>query len=222
MNLPISDRYTVKSIDTYECREWFLKKHYAKRVPTVIMFSFGLFNQEKILVGVISYGLPPSRPLCVGVCGIDNANQVLELNRLCVNDNLEKNVLSYFVSKSLNQITGSWIVISFADSSQGHHGYIYQATNWIYTGLSEKKMELYDEKNPNLHPRHLLDKKKNGYPYIKKRERSQKHRYIYFLGSKKDIKKFRSKLKYSIQPYPKGENKTYDSSYQPTIQTKLF
>lgn len=220
--MSIKEKYIVESIDPYLCREWFLKKHYAKRIPTVNLFSFGLFNTEKILIGVQSYGLPPSRPLCVGICGIENANKVLELNRLCVNDNLEKNVLSYFVSQSLKMITGSWIVVSFADSSQGHHGYIYQATNWIYTGIGEKRMEYYDEKNPNLHPRHLHDKIKNGYEYIKKRERSQKHRYIYFLGSKNDIKKFRSDLKYKIEPYPKGDNSRYDSTYQPTIQTKLF
>ena len=30
------------------------------------------------------------------------------------------------------------------------------------------------------------------------------------------------KLKYKIQPYPKGDNKRYDASYQPTTQTKLL
>lgn len=220
--MSIKERYFVQSIDPYICREWFLKKHYAKRIPTVNLFSFGLFNSDNILVGVQSYGLPPSRPLCVGICGIENANKVLELNRLCVNDGLENNVLSYFVSQSLKLITGTWVVVSFADSSQGHHGYIYQATNWIYTGLGEKRMELYDEKNPNLHPRHLHDKIKNGYEHIKKRERSQKHRYVYFIGSKKDTKRLKKELKYTIEPYPKGDNKRYDTTYKPTIQTKLF
>jgi len=29
-------------------------------------------------------------------------------------------------------------------------------------------------------------------------------------------------LTFNQEPYPKGENKRYDASYQPTIQTQLF
>jgi len=29
-------------------------------------------------------------------------------------------------------------------------------------------------------------------------------------------------LKYGIEPYPKGQNKNYDASYKPNIQTTLF
>ena len=46
-----------------------------------------------------------------------------------------------------------------------------------------------------------------------------KHRYIYFTDNKEYYMK---KLKYKILPYPKGDNKRYDSSYQPTTQTKLL
>ena len=53
-------------------------------------------------------------------------------------------------------------------------------------------------------------------------ERPQKHRYFYFLGTKNDKKNMLKNLKYKIQPYPKGQNKNYDASFQPTIQTKLF
>ena len=51
---------------------------------------------------------------------------------------LEKNVLSFFVSGCLNRLPKPSVVVSYADTSQGHHGFIYQATNWIYTGLSAK------------------------------------------------------------------------------------
>jgi hypothetical protein len=53
-------------------------------------------------------------------------------------------------------------------------------------------------------------------------DRPQKHRYFYFLGDKKQVKDMMSKIKYPKMPYPKGDNKRYDASYAPTIQTQLF
>jgi hypothetical protein len=35
------------------------------------------------------------------------------------------------------------------------------------------------------------------------RERSRKHRYVYFLGSKTEIKERKAKLRYKVLPYPK-------------------
>ena len=128
--------YEVKSIDYQDCKEWFLKKHYAKRIPS-ISFCFGLYSDK--LEGVCSFGSPPSRALCIGLCGVENAHKVYELNRLVVNENLPKNTLSYFVSKCIQLLPNKLILVSYADTSQGHNGYIYQATNWIYTGLSAKR-----------------------------------------------------------------------------------
>ena len=51
-------------------------------------------------------------------------------------------------------------------------------------------------------------------------DRNQKHRYIYFVGSRK--REFRKALKYKIEPYPKGDNRRYDASYEPETQAKLF
>jgi len=50
----------------------------------------------------------------------------------------------------------------------------------------------------------------------------KKHRYIYFLGNKSEIKKMKNNLLLEILPYPKGENNRYISDYNPIIQSKLF
>lgn len=214
-------KYNVKSIDSFLCKEWLLKKHYAKRIPS-ISYCFGLYDLDNILVGICTFGSPPSRSLCVGICGIENSNKVLELNRLCVNDGLIKNVLSFFVSYCLKLLPDNKIIVSYADTSQGHHGYIYQATNWIYTGLSAKRTERFDLNNPNKHSKSISDNKKFKYNELAIRQRAQKHRYIYFTGTKKQIKNLKSSLKYKIEPYPKGDNKRYDSSYTPSIQISMF
>ena len=217
--MSIVDTYKVKVIKTEECKEWLLYKHYAKRIPS-ISYAFGLFKDE--LIGILTIGKPASNPLCVGVCGKENSKYVYELNRLCVNDGLEKNVLSYFVGQALKMIDNK-ILVSYADTSQNHHGYIYQATNWLYTGLSAKRKERYDKDNPQKHSKTITDGiSKKDYKDLAIRERPQKHRYIYFVGNKKQVNKWKKQLNYDIAPYPKGNNKRYDASYKPNTQTQLF
>lgn len=211
--MSIKDKYTVKSIDTYLCKDWLLNKHYAKRLCS-ISYSFGLFDETNILIGILTIGKPASNQLCIGVCGIENSEYVYELNRLCVNNELEKNVLSFFVSKSLKLIKQNIILISYADTKMNHTGYIYQATNWLYTGATKERTDIGSE--DNKHSRHY-DK---NIDYSNRKFRSSKHRYIYFIGKLKN--KFKKELKYKIYQYPKGENKRYDSSYKPLIQTQLF
>ena len=210
--MSIKEKYTVKSIDSYLCKDWLLNKHYAKRLCS-ISYSFGLF-ENNLLVGIMTIGKPASPQLCNGICGIDNSKYVYELNRLCINDNLEKNVLSFFVSKSLKLINENMILVSYADTQMNHNGYIYQATNWIYTGATKERTDIGFE--DGTHSRHY----KKDIDYSIRKFRSSKHRYVYFLGKLKN--KFKKQLNYDILPYPKGENKRYDSSYKPIIQTELF
>lgn len=211
--MSIKKKYIVKSIQSYLTHEWLLKKHYAKRLPS-ISYAFGLFNDE-ILIGVLTIGKPASPNLCDGICGKEYSNYVYELNRLCINDNLEKNVLSYFLSNSIKLIKQDMILVSYADTAMFHNGYIYQATNWIYTGATKERTDIGDD--DGTHSRHYdknIDKK------TKRKFRSSKHRYVYFIGKKKNV--FMNMLKYKILSYPKGENKKYDASYKPTIQKEIF
>ena len=218
--MSVKDKYSVKPIESYECKEWLLYKHYAKRMCS-ISFSFGLFDEKNILQGVCTFGSPPSRALCVGVCGVENSHKVYELNRFIINYN-ENNVASFFISKCLNMLPKDLIIVSYADTSQNHNGYIYQATNWLYTGLSAKRTERYDINNPKKHSKSVTQKKGLKYEELSIRERPQKHRYIYFTGSKTQKKHLKKALNYDIKDYPKGKNKNYDASYKPSTQKKLF
>jgi len=226
METSIKEKYNVKSIDSCLCKEWLLKKHYAKRIP-MIEFSFGLFENNN-LIGVCTYGTT----LAIGIRKIFT-NKVFELNRLVVNDGLEKNVLSFFVSNTIKMMPNVCVLLSYADKTQGHNGYIYQATNWIYTGLSAIVKEYKVRGEEDMHSQTLFDKSKgqtDRVAYLKRiygerlymDYRPRKHRYFYFKGNKYEIKKMHEELTFNQEPYPKGENKRYDASYQPTIQTQLF
>tara|TARA_Y100001963_G_scaffold57761_1_gene80848 strand:- start:195 stop:896 length:702 start_codon:yes stop_codon:yes gene_type:complete len=233
----MKQKYSIKSVKNSECNEWFLKKHYARRLPN-IYYAFGLYDNLNLLQGVCSFGRPMSHTLISGAVNGLYQDNFLELNRLVINEGLEKNVLSFFVSGCLNKLPKPLIVVSYADTSQGHHGFIYQATNWIYTGLSAKFKDYavkglehmhhssiedsvgrYDE-NKNINKHELLRKKYGDRLYIK--ERPRKHRYFYFLGNKKEKEIMNKNLQYKVKPYPKGDNKRYDASYVPSVQGVLF
>jgi hypothetical protein len=209
----------VTSININNFKEWLTKKHYAKRMCSV-SYAFGLFIDGDIN-GVCTFGKPASNALCIGVCGKKNSSFVYELNRLCVNDNLPENTLSKFLSKCLKMLP-PLIVVSYADTSMNHTGYIYQATNWIYTGLSAKRTERYDVNNPQKHSKTITDSKNINYFDLAVRQRARKHRYIYFTGNKRFKKKWLKDLKYNILNYPKGINKRYDASYVPSNQITIL
>ena len=198
----------IKSCETYS---WLLQKHYAKRIPN-IMYAFGLY-ESKELIGVITYGMPASPSLCKGVCGEKYKSSVVELNRLCLETNI-KNYASYLISSSLKLLPKPTIVVSYADTSMNHVGYVYQATNFLYTGMTILRTDVDTGEN---HSRHY-----EGLDLTKRKVRPQKHRYIYFVGNKKQKKSLINSLNYDIQSYPKGDNHYYDSGDKVSKQQILF
>lgn len=203
----------VLAIKPEETRQWFLQKHYMKRMP-LIMFAYGLY-EENNLIGVVTYGAPASPHLARGVCGEEHALDVLELNRLVLERN-EKNLASRLVAQSMRLLPAPKIVVSYADTKQGHIGYVYQATNFLYTGLSAKRKDPvgFDTSGNGKHSRG-----KWGKDLV---DRPRKHRYVTFVGNRRQKKELRKKLRYEVQPYPKGESKNYDAGGSVETQTLLF
>ena len=201
----------VLPINNFEVEPWLLEKHYAKRMCP-ISYAFGLYIDEQ-LVGVVTYGVPASPFLCMGVCGIDNKDKVLELNRLCLNDGV-KNGASFLVSKSLQMLPKPTIVVSYADTAMGHVGYIYQASNFMFTGTTKERTDMAGE--DGKHSRHNLGNSENRI------NRSSKHRYIYFVGNKYQKNSLLKQLNYEVMPYPKGDSQRYDSGTTVKTQQLLF
>lgn len=199
--------YQVREIPKNQTHDLLLNVHYAKRIPP-ISFAFGLFKLEK-LVGVVTFGVPASPPLCKGICGQEFRHLVLELNRLCLVNNA-KGEASRLVGASLRLLPKPRIIVSYADTAQDHVGVVYQATNFIYTGKTKPRTELAVKGLEHMHSK-ALSNLANKQELLKKygdrvyqRPRSVKHRYIYFIGSKKDRANFMQNLRYSVLPYPKS------------------
>lgn len=216
-----SAAYTVREIPKHDTHYLLLNVHYARRLPS-ITYAFGLFLGGE-LRGVVTYGSPPSPSLCIGLCGAEMAGNVLELNRLCLVDN-KPNEASMLVGKSLKMLPPKRIIVSFADTTQDHLGVIYQATNFLYTGLTAVRNEWAIKGKEHLHSKTLTGmvagSEKGSVEAIKEmfgddfyyRPRSRKHRYVIFTGSKTDKKVLRNALKYPVLPYPKTQPDTVETS----------
>jgi hypothetical protein len=53
-------------------------------------------------------------------------------------------------------------------------------------------------------------------------ERSRKHRYIMFLGNKREKRDMIKSLNYKIEDYPKNKNINYDTSTEIEKQLYMF
>jgi len=204
----IKDIYEIRKISYKEAMDFVVKNHYLHR-KAPCSYAFGLF--EKInpdnLIGVITYGTPSSAPLRKGVCGESEILNVIELTRLWIKDGTPRNTESYFIGNTI-PLVNKEIIVSYAEIEQGHIGYVYQATNWIYTGLSAKRTN-WTVEGIDKHCQTIADK------YTSKQlkelygdkftlvDRPRKHRYVYFNCNRRRKKELLKKLKYEIKPYPK-------------------
>jgi len=203
--------YEVRPIEKRMTHYFLLNIHYARRLPS-ISFAYGLFLKGE-LIGVITYGMPASPSLCRGIAGDEWKEHVIELNRLCLLHN-KPNEASRLVGASLRLLPPKKIVVSYADTAQDHLGYVYQATNFLYTGITVKRSEWAVKGLEHLHTKALVNMTDGGGIEAMRgrfgddfyyRERSQKHRYIYFVGSKTQRKHFMKALKYPILSFPKNK-----------------
>jgi hypothetical protein len=200
------ENWTVERIDNSTAQQIIVENHYLHR-KAPCSAAFGLFDDMGRLLGVVMYGTPSSAPLRSGICGPDEAMNVIELTRLWIHDDAPKNGESFLIGRSLKNC-GKEIVVSFADTEQNHLGIVYQATNWIYTGLSAKRTD-WTVEGENKHGQTWGDKftaaemrEKFG-DRFSLQPRSRKHRYVFINAKGGRKKELLSKLKYQVCDYPK-------------------
>jgi hypothetical protein len=180
----ITDTMRVERIASSQARSIVEEHHYLHRKPGV-SHPFGLLCGDDV-VGVVTFGTPPSRHLQKSACPSD-PGLVVELNRLWVHDDMPKNSASWFVSRALKQLP-PLIVVSYADTAWGHLGYVYRALNFTYAGWTDmdRKTPRYDyiPWTPNTHTR---DAFRNG--YAKKIRRKPKVKYWTTTGNRAERKR---------------------------------
>jgi len=170
--------------------------------------SFGVILNRRLL-GAMVFGVGPY----LGYKLVEGAspNDVVTLTRLWLSDELPRNSESKVLGIALHSLkreTSLKFVIAYSDPTFGHLGTIYQATNWLYTGLSSAT-GLYDIGDGTLHHSRSLAHQLGSHSihYLTSQginakiiPQQAKHRYIYFLDES-----WRSRLSMPVLIYPKKE-----------------
>lgn len=184
----------------YACKYF----HYAKSVPAT-QYAYNVYNNDDEWYGVILYGggannnLPTFFKL--------NTGEVLELERVALNGKQEQT--SKAVAMTLKQLHKDnplvQIVVSYSDHRQKHIGTIYQATNWIYLGISKTSDTQYFYNGKWTHERTINGKSNRDElkSILPKRENSNKFKYIFVFD-----KKLRKQYLKQALPYPKDKDIT--------------
>lgn len=223
-------RLTVRLINKGVAESFVREHHYTGKLSSA-RYTLGLFYTEEShaffagaherLVGCLVYGHPVSNATVTSIFKTIplELDSILELTRLVILDNYGKNIESYFIGQSFKWLRDNdpkvKVLVSYADPEQGHTGLIYRATNWLYQGCGANKLmpdfsvKLY-EGGDWIHSRTVgsmfgsrnLESlaEKIGHSFWRKEE-FPKHRYIYFLGSKTERKKFLRDVKVPLVPY---------------------
>ena len=202
------ENYRVERVDYKTAMDLVVREHYLHRKGPCSV-AFGLFLGDQ-LKGVVCYGTPSSAPLRRGIAGPENAGNVVELTRLWVCDSVPRNGESFLIGRTVRH-AGKEIVVSYAEVDQGHVGTVYQATNWLYTGLSAKRTNWVVE-GVDLHCQTLADK--HSAEEIRARygsmfslqPRPRKHRYVFINARGRRREELLAALRYPISAYPKRES----------------
>jgi hypothetical protein len=181
---PTPPPLVVAPLSSSVARDIAEKNHYMHRKPPV-SYAWGL-HQEDEIVGIITLGIPASRHLQAGACPTD-PSLVIELNRMWIADELPNGTASWFLARALRQAPPR-IVVSYADTTVGHLGYVYRAANFRYGGWTDmdRKTPRYDylPADPATHTR---DAFRNGYD--RKVRRKPKIRYWTTTGNHSERRK---------------------------------
>jgi len=170
-----------------EVSEYIRSNHYSGTCnPVGYMWKLVTENDE--IVGGIVFSNPISREVEEFVAGEGNHEEVLELNRLYTDDKCGKNMESWFISNALNKLKKEnptcRFVVSYSDTTEGHVGTVYQASNAIYTGYMGSRHSYRNNDGD-------LQATRSGDDYISIEEakemgwevenRDKKHRYVFPL-----------------------------------------
>lgn len=186
----------------YACEHW----HYSKCVPVFKAVRIGVWENEKF-IGVVLFG-QGATPEIGSPYGL-KLTEICELTRVALTTHLApvSKIIALALRFLKKQCPGLKMVVSFADAGHGHHGGIYQAGGWIYTGGSETHG--YRVNGTIVHPKTLHSRygkggqsipwlRSNVDPNAERVVAGFKHRYLMPLDS--DMRK---KILPLSRPYPK-------------------
>ena len=187
----------------YACENW----HYSESTPVPPLVKVGVWEDSKY-IGCVIFSRGASSNL-LKPYGLKQT-EGCELTRVALTKHKTpvSRILSIAIKFLKKNSPDLKLIISFADPSEKHHGGIYQATNWVYSGKSATSFKYVDKSGREWHSRQVSEKgynvqqgnlRKTAKPSeCKKILCEGKHRYLFPLNEEMKLKV--EKLK---KPYPK-------------------
>lgn len=122
---------------SYEAAKYAVEHwHYSKVLPGGKRVYFGVWEDEQF-IGCVIYGLGANCEM--GTPYGLKLFEAAELVRVALTKH--QSLVSEIVAKTIkvikSQSPGIRLIVSYADPAQSHVGSIYQAMNWIYSGVTE-------------------------------------------------------------------------------------
>lgn len=187
----------------YACENW----HYSKRMYVNKTVKIGVWEDNKF-IGCIIYGTGCQ---FIGSPYNLDVTEVCELVRVALASHKTpvSRILAISIKFLKNHCPDLKLIVSFSDTSQGHHGGIYQATNWIFVGSKEyHEYEVLGKRVPPRTLHHRYGKGGQSIPWLrsnidpnaKKINNGIKHKYLFPLTPE-----MREKILPLSKPYPKRD-----------------
>lgn len=175
----------------FACENW----HYSKCLPVGKMVKIGAWENNKF-IGVVLFARGANHNM--GKQFNLGQDECVELVRIALTRH--KTPVSKIMSVAIKWLKSSndgiKLVVSYADPDQGHYGGIYQATNWLYAGLSMKAVKIW-YKGKWAHKK-TVDDAGVDQTNLPKKVVQGKHKYLFALDDK-----IKAKIKVLSKPYPK-------------------
>lgn len=130
--------------DSKAARYAVMNWHYSRRMPLEPLVKVGVWEGGSF-VGVVIFGRGAAHNL--GDPWGLQSNEVAELVRVALRKHTApvSKIVSVAIRLFRKSSPGTKMLISFADPEEGHHGGIYQAMNWTYTGRSAQGVQYFHE-----------------------------------------------------------------------------
>lgn len=215
--LSFGSLFSVSRIKGGEGRDFIRTHHYSHSCHNGPM-CWGLHKApSNELVGVCAFATPCSENVRRSVFGAEGVDRVSELHRLVILDEVRRsNLTSWFVSRCLRGLIEERpdldVLISFADATEGHVGFIYQSLNAQYCGTTGKAWFYRDQEGRLRHPRQNgvnISKKKAEERGWTRERRDAKHRYLLVLPHPPARRRrVRREILLPCLPYPKKNRRS--------------
>tara|TARA_R100001510_G_scaffold57728_1_gene67203 strand:- start:2843 stop:3496 length:654 start_codon:yes stop_codon:yes gene_type:complete len=131
-------------VDHAAAKKAVFRWHYSRTMPIGKLAKIGVFEDNKY-IGCVIYGRGASPKVLKKEANLESNAQFVELVRVALDkhENPVSKILAISIKVLKKRSPNLKAIVSFADTKQGHLGKIYQAGNWIYTGLGAVNSESY-------------------------------------------------------------------------------